>query len=201
MVPYGACQDLVRRRDVGRDLGNMIDDDGALLHLHPCGQMMLSALQRFRRHRRSAARHGHGDILVRHPQRGERATHAVEAGLQDLRKFVRVARRGLIGGDLHHQFQVALFDVQIALAGTQLGAQRQLAAQAFECRLHQLTDGLQRARLDLGSGQPHHQAYDRPAVQCARRARRRNRPPGRRRWFWQCPETRWCLTGRWRSRR
>ena len=138
----------------------MIDDDSALLHLHPRRQMMLRPLQRFRRHRCSAAGHGHGDVLVRHPKRGQSATHAIEAGLQDLRKFVRVARRSLIGGDLHHQLEIALFDVQIALAGAQLGAQRQLAAQALEGGLHQLADGLQRARLDLGSRQPNDQTHD-----------------------------------------
>ena len=138
----------------------MIDDDGTLLHLHPRRQMMLRPLQRLRRHRCAAAGHGHGDVLVRHPQRRQRATHAFETGLQNLRKFVRVARRSLIGGDLHHQLQIALFDVQIALAGSELGAQRQLAAQAFEGRLHQLPDRLQGTRLYLGSRQPNDQADD-----------------------------------------
>jgi len=31
------------------------------------------------------------------PKRGQRATHAIETGLQDLRKFIRVAPRGLPG--------------------------------------------------------------------------------------------------------
>ena len=55
-------------------------------------KMMLSALQRFRRHGLAAARHGQGNVLVRHPQRRERAAHAIESGLQDEREFVRIAR-------------------------------------------------------------------------------------------------------------
>ena len=42
--------------------------------------------------------------------------HAVEAGFQNLRELVGVAGRRLIGGNLHHEFQVAFLDVQIAFA-------------------------------------------------------------------------------------
>ena len=55
-VAHRAGQDLVRRRDVARHLGDVIDDDGALLQLHPGHQMMLRALQRLRRHGLAAAR-------------------------------------------------------------------------------------------------------------------------------------------------
>ena len=127
-VPYGAGQNLVRSRDVARDLGNMIDDDGALLQLHPGHQMMLRPVQRFRRHRLSAARQGQADVLVRHPQSGERAAHALQPGLQDEPEFVGVAGGGrLMRGNFQHQIQVALAHVEIAFAGTQFGAQRELA--------------------------------------------------------------------------
>ena len=51
MVAYGACQDLVGRGHIARDLGDVIDHDGALLHLHPCHQVMLSTHQGLGRHR------------------------------------------------------------------------------------------------------------------------------------------------------
>ena len=48
----------------------------------------------------------------------------------------------LIGGHLQHQFDRSRSRTsEIALAGAELGAQRQLAAQALERRLHQLPHG------------------------------------------------------------
>ncbi len=82
MMPNRAGQYLVRRRDIARDLGDVIDHDGALLQLHPRHQMMLGARQRFRRHGLAAARQGYRDIFIGHPQRCQRTPHAVKAGLQ-----------------------------------------------------------------------------------------------------------------------
>ena len=75
-------------------------------------------LQRFRRHRVSAAGHRQADVLVRHPERRQRAVHVLQAGLQDQVELVRLARRGLGRGHLQHQRQVALAHVEIALART-----------------------------------------------------------------------------------
>ena len=93
-VAHRTGQDLVGRGYVASDLGNVIDDDGALLQLHPRHQMMLRPLQRLRRHGLAASRQGQGDILVRHPQCRERAAHALEPGLHDEPEFsVSLGRR------------------------------------------------------------------------------------------------------------
>ena len=67
-VANRAGQNLVGRRHVARDLGDVIDDDGALLQLHPGHQMLLCALQRFGRHGISAASHRHGRCSCRGPR-------------------------------------------------------------------------------------------------------------------------------------
>jgi len=68
----------------------MIDDDGALLQLHPGHQVMLGAMQRIPpTWGWAAARQGQGDILVGHPQRRERAAHTLEPGLHDEPEFVK----------------------------------------------------------------------------------------------------------------
>ena len=160
-MPHGACQYLIGCRHVARDLGDVIDHDGALLQLHPGGQMLLRALQRLARHRMAASRQGQRDVLVGHPQGRKDAAHAFEPGFQDEAEFIRIARgRRLMRGYFHHEIEVALAHVQIPLSGAQFRAQRQFAAQAFQGRLHQLAHGLDGTRLALRAGEPRNQADD-----------------------------------------
>ena len=63
-MPHRAGQDLVGRRDVARDLGDVIDHDGALLQLHPRHQVMLRTLQRFGRHRAGRCASGTREMFL-----------------------------------------------------------------------------------------------------------------------------------------
>ena len=63
-------------------------------------------------------------------------------------------------GNLQHEIQIALAHVQVAFAGAEFRAQRQFAPQAFQGGLHQLTHGLQGARLGQLAGQARNQADD-----------------------------------------
>ncbi len=160
-VAHRAGQDLVRRRDVARHLGDMIDDDRALLQLHPGHQMMLRTLQRLRRHGRAAARQRQRDVFIRHPQCRQRAAHAFEAGLHDEAEFVGIARgRRLMRRNFHQEIEIAFAHIEVAFAGAQFRTQRELAPQALQCRLHQLANGLQGPRLRLLSRQAGDQADD-----------------------------------------
>jgi hypothetical protein len=117
-------QYLVGSGHVARDFGDVIDHDGALLQLHPSHQMLLRALQRLGRHGVAAAGHRQCDILVRHPERDERATHVLDRGLQDQVEFVRLSRGGIGGRHLQHERQVALAHVEIPFAQSELRAQQ-----------------------------------------------------------------------------
>ena len=201
-VAHRAGENLVGRGDVARHFGDVIDDDGALLQLHPGHQMLLRALQRFRRDiGLAAAGHGQGDVLVGHPQRRQRAAHALEAGLQDELELVGIARPRPDCEDISSiRSQVALAHVEVALARAELRAQRELAPQALERRLHQLPHGLQRPRFGLRAGQARHQADDAEQLDMLAAHREGIDALGRHRGCARCRRTPRYPTARWRWR-
>ena len=159
-VTHRAGENLVRRGDVGRHLGDMIDDDGALLQLHPGHQVLLGAVQRVGRHRVSAASQRQGDVLVRHPESRQGAAHVLQRALQDEVELVRIAGRGLVRRHLEHERQIAFAHAEIPFARPELEAQRQFPAQALERGLQELAHVGQGTRLGACTRESGEQAHD-----------------------------------------
>jgi hypothetical protein len=120
-VAHGTGEYLVRR---GRDAGHLrdsIDHDRPLLQLHPRQQMLLSALQRFGRHRLPASCERQLDVLVRHPEHRQGAMHVIQSRLQDQVELIGVAGGVRFpGGHFEHERQVTLTAAEGLFAGPEL---------------------------------------------------------------------------------